>query len=119
MNEECLKPKNKMSIFLFIFLGEGGEWGGGCICGKKSQISGMFENLYFIIWISRFFIFFFFFCFSETINVFANYLFLKTRVKVEVHLLSPSSMFRVTTKFRGTHVLTHVLKTCEEHYQSI
>ena len=32
----------------------------------------------------------------------------------EVHLLIPPTLFRVTTNFRNTRILTHVLKKYEE-----
>ena len=39
---------------------------------------------------------------------------LKTRIKINVHPLSPLTRFLVTTNFRGNHVLMQGLKRCEK-----
>ena len=64
-----------------------------CVFDKKiSQTSGISENIYSILWFSG-------------KGRFCNKLILKTRVKIEVHPLSPPTLFLVssnTTNFRGT-----------------
>ena len=61
-------------------------------------------NLYSMLWI-----------FSVSVEeAVCNKLIFKTRVTVKVHPLSPPTLFLATTNLRGTRVMTHVLKKCEE-----
>ena len=75
---------------------------------QKSQISGISPNLYSNLWISRF---------SEKGNDFVINRFFKTRVKVNLHQVGPSTQILVTTNFRGNRTLTHVFEKQKEGKQ--